>query len=145
MSNNNNINLELLNHIEKELSSFSKIIEKPSPDIWFCEIIENQLYGFVSCELNEEDINIPTISFSLSIRDITNTSRQQIIDLFSLNGKLHACSFSADVIDNKLILFINRRIMVSSYQVGELEANIYLMLNQLDVFSPEINYILENN
>jgi hypothetical protein len=138
------INAGFLNDIEMDLSRFLKIIEKPSPETWFFEFIENELLGFISCELNEEDIDIPTISIALIIADITNASRQQIIDLFSLNTQLHACSLSIVEFGDQLKLTLNRRIIAESYQSGELQENTNIMLIRLDIFFPEIRRILES-
>jgi hypothetical protein len=136
------INDKLLTQIGLEITDWANIIESPSSDCWFIELKEYDFLGFISCEDNMEDLKFPTISIGLFVYDITGISREQLFDLFALNGELHACSLSVESFEDRWKLILNRRIMVESYQPGELGANIMVMLNRLSIFQDKIDRIL---
>lgn len=135
--------------VEKDICEFAEIIEA-SDEIdeideeysWLIQVRNMPFIGFISCENNNEDINVSTISLALLLYDITNISREKILELFSLNGSFHGCTLSAEKIEDRWKLFLNRRIMVDSYVDGELYDNVLLMFNRYEIFKNEIERII---
>src|SRR5512137_1768041 len=111
----------LLAKINQEIKEFADIIERPSAESWFIKLKGYNFTGFITCEDNMEDIITPTIRIGILVADITGISRQQIIELFALNGEFHACTLSVESIEDRWKLFINRRILIENYHYGELE------------------------
>lgn len=101
-----------------------------------------KLVGFFSCEDNESDIQTPTISMAIFLYDITDATKSQLLNLFAVNGDMHGCWFLAECIDDRWRLVLNRRIMVESYQPGELRDNIMLMLGRFSIFQDRIEQTL---
>lgn len=132
----------LLAKIGLDIKDFADIIEKPSPDSWFIKLNGYNFNGFITCEDNMEDIITPTIRIGILVADITGISRQQLLELFALNGEFHACTLSVESVDDRWKLFINRRILVENYHYGELEGYIMVMLEWFSVFQERIDGIL---
>jgi hypothetical protein len=91
---------------EKEITTFANIIEtnvyeEDNEYTWFIELKEYGILGFISVEDNKEDIEEPTITFSLMLYDVTNVSRESLLKLFSINGDFHGCSLSTELIEDK--------------------------------------------
>lgn len=136
------IDNDLIARINGEVMGFADVIDRPNPDVWFIQLKEYEIFGFISCENNESDIMIPTISIALVLYDITALPREGLLELLSLNGDFHGCTLCADNFDGNWKLVINRRIMVASYLEGELPDNIELMLERLWIFQDQIEQIL---
>jgi hypothetical protein len=133
---------QLLDTINQEIQGFVKVLDRPSEDCWFVEFPGIKLVGFFSCEDNESDIQTPTISMAIFLYDITDATKSQLLNLFAVNGDMHGCWFLAECIDDRWRLVLNRRIMVESYQPGELRDNIMLMLGRFSIFQDRIEQTL---
>jgi len=135
---------------EKEVTTFANIIEINVDEegydySLFIEIKNYGILGFISVEDNKEDIEESTITFSLMLYDVTNISREGLLQLFSLNGEFHGCNLSTELIEDTWKLFINRRILASSNKEGELALNIDLMLSRFEVFQGAIEKLIQGN
>lgn len=138
---------KIYKQIEAEIEGFTTIIakyndEKESEAFWAIKLEASGILGYISINNNKEDIMVQTLNFSLILNDISNISKEAILGLFSLNTKLHACSLSAEVIEEKLTLLLNRKILLSSYIKGQVEANIDIMLQRVDIFQDVIKEII---
>jgi hypothetical protein len=132
----------LLAKIDLEIQEFADIIERPSAESWFIKLKKYNFTGFITCEDNMEDIITPTIRMGILVADITGISRQQLLELFALNGEFHACTLSVESMEDRWKLFINRRILVENYHYGELEGYIMVMLEWFSAFQEKIDGIL---
>lgn len=138
----NKITDQLLDKIDQDIQDFAEIIERPAPECWVISLKEYKFTGFIVCEDNMDDMITPTIRMGLFVADVTDISREQLLDLFILNGEFHAATLSVEKSDDRFRLFINRRIMVDNYHYGELESYILVMLEWFSDFQVQINGIL---
>lgn len=136
---------QLLDILDQEIHGFVKVLQRLGENCWFVEFPGVDLVGFFSCEDNASDIQTPTISMAIFLYDITNASKSQLLELFAVNGDMHGCWFSAECIDDRWKLVLNRRIMIDSYQPGELRDNIVLMLDRFSIFQDRIEQALFAN
>jgi len=138
----NKITEQLLAKINQDIQEFANIVERPSADCWIISLKDYKFTGFIICEDNAEDLISPTIRMGLFVADITDIGREQLFELFVLNGQFHHCTLSVEKSGDRLKLFINRRIMVDSYHYGELESYILVMMEWFSDFQVQIDGIL---
>jgi len=132
----------LLTKLDQDIVEFADIIERPSPDRWFIKLNKLNFTGFIMCEDNVDDIIVPTIRIGILVADISGITRQQLLELFALNGQFHACTLSVESLDDRWQLYINRRILVENYHYRELEDYTMVMLEWFSVFQERIDGIL---
>lgn len=132
----------LLTKLDQDIVEFADIIERPSPDRWFIKLKKLNFTGFIMCEDNVDDIIVPTIRIGILVADISGITRQQLMELFALNGQFHACTLSVESLDDRWQLYINRRILVENYHYRELEDYTMVMLQWFSVFQERIDGIL---
>lgn len=132
----------LLTKLDQDIVEFAEIIERPSPDRWFIKLKKLNFTGFIMCEDNVDDIIVPTIRIGILVADISGITRQQLMELFALNGQFHACTLSVESLDDRWQLYINRRILVENYHYRELEDYTMVMLQWFSVFQERIDGIL---
>jgi len=132
----------LLTKLDQDIVEFADIIERPSPDRWFIKLKKLNFTGFIMCEDNVDDIIVPTIRIGILVADISGINRQQLLELFALNGQFHACTLSVESLDDRWQLYINRRILVENYHYRELEDYTMVMLEWFSVFQERIDGIL---
>ena len=133
---------QLLAKIDQEIQEFANIINRPSAEQWFIDFKKYHFNGFIVCEDNVDDIITPTIRMGIFVADITGISRQQLLELFALNGEFHTCTLSVESLEDRWKLFINRRILVEDYHFGELEGYMMVMMEWFSVFQEIIDGIL---
>jgi hypothetical protein len=138
----NKITEQLLAKIDQDIQEFANIVERPGPDCWIISLKDYKFTGFIRCEDNAEDLISPTIRMGLFVADITDISREQLLELFFLNGDFHHCNLSVEKSGERFKLFINRRIMVDAYHYGELESYILVMMEWFSDFQVQIDGIL---
>lgn len=138
----NKVTKQLLAMIDQDIREFADITERPSDECWFINLKEYKFAGFITCEDNNEDIIAPTIRMGLFVADITDITRQQLFELFELNGEFHACTLSVESSEGRWKLFINRRILAGNYHYGELESYILVMMEWLSDYQVRMGEIL---
>src|SRR5665647_450247 len=132
----------LITKLNQEIQEFAEILERHSEDSGFIKLKALNFTGFITCEDNMEDIITPTIRLGILVADITGISRQQLLELFALNGEFHACTLSVEPLEDRWKLFVNRRILVENYHYAELEGYVMVMLEWFSVFQERIEAII---
>ena len=57
-------------------------------------VIEDTFSGYLGIEDNEETLKVKTVSVGLHLKDITDISREELLELFARNGELVSANFS---------------------------------------------------
>lgn len=57
-------------------------------------LVEDSISGYIGVEDNEEGIDIRTVSIGLHLKDITDISKEELLNLFELNSELINANFS---------------------------------------------------
>jgi len=133
---------QLLAKMDQDIRGFADVAERPGPERWLIDLKNYHFTGFIACEDNMDDIITPTIRIAIFVEDITGISREQLLELFALNGEFHACTLSVESLEERWKLFINRRIRVEDYHYGELDGYLMVMLEWFSVFQERIEAIL---
>ena len=121
----------LANQIEEELIKQCKSYELMGEfdhdgGAWFFDI-NDDVYGFISCESNAQDINIPTVSVAIRISEISGFSAEDIEALLVKNGDFFAGSLVLTCFGNLKLLCLQTRIHAEAYK----PTDFYQYLNNL--------------
>ncbi|PKL45836.1 MAG: hypothetical protein CVV41_02195 [Candidatus Riflebacteria bacterium HGW-Riflebacteria-1] len=57
-------------------------------------VIEDTFSGFLSVEDNEETLKVRTVTLGMHLKDITDISREELLELFASNASLVSANFS---------------------------------------------------
>lgn len=99
---------------------------------------KDTVYGVVSCETNEKDIGIPTVSISISLGEITGFSREKLFRLLAINGDLCGATLIVVLLpDKSKILFLGYRIPIEDFIPKEFGEYVADLLVQAMMFVPE--------
>lgn len=129
----------LANTIEQELSeSFSWFERRGKIDesggSWIFENKKLSVSGFISCEDNSEDIDIPTVSLAIMVFDLTDFTREQILGLFEKNISFWQANLISVTIDSLEKLLLGRRSHVNHFYLKTLEDHIKDLMEQASLF-----------
>lgn len=70
------------------------LVDEEQIGILWTFLIEDTITGYLGIEDNEETLNVRTVSVGLHLKDITGISREELMELFELNGELINANFS---------------------------------------------------
>jgi hypothetical protein len=116
-------------------------LDEPSPDggAWAYEINED-FSGFVTCENNTDDLNIPTISISLSLGPVTDLTRDDLLDLMDINGDLLGASLTVTpplAEEGDRFLLLQRRIPAEKFDPTQVKDTITHLIHLTEIFFTE--------
>lgn len=82
------------NVLRKVATEFDQL-SQPTEDgaLWGFEL-EDDASGFVSLESNQGTLDVPTVTISLSLGAIEEVSREDLMDLLTINGDLLGASLT---------------------------------------------------
>ncbi len=107
-----------------------KLLGKPDGDgaAWYYEMGDD-LCGFVSLDSNFNSIQIATVLITISLGEISNWGKEDLLNILDKNGELFRAAFTAVEIDGSWILFLQYKVMAESFKPEEFEKCIdYLQL-----------------
>jgi len=87
--------LSLAEAIQAELEETTSMYERSQGtdehcDLWYFEV--DDLAGFISCEDNESDIRVPTVTLAIGIGIADELTRDELMGLMERNNHLYQCS-----------------------------------------------------
>lgn len=99
---------------------------------------EDTLCGMISCETNEEDIGIPTVSISISLGKITGFSREKLLHLLTINSDFYGARlFVAPFPDGSEVLWLGHRVSVEDFNPEKFGEYVADLVGQAMRFVPE--------
>jgi len=78
--------------LEKEATRFDSSQNDDGAVCWFFEI--DDVAGLISCEENNGDLGIPTVTLSLPLADTEDLSRDDLLELLSRNSEMFQASLT---------------------------------------------------
>jgi len=91
--------------------------------------------GFVAVDSNVEDLQIPTVSVSVLLGELTEASREELLGLLTLNRSLLNASLAAVPLDEtQVLMVIQTRVPVEVFEIGDLGELIESLLDQSSLF-----------
>lgn len=102
---------------------------------WFFALDEENVAGFVSCENNKENLNVPTVSIAISLNYTCDYSMEELLKLFDLNGEFINAALSIQKIDEATKrLFINRRLLAKNLDIKSIRTHVDDLIGQANIF-----------
>jgi hypothetical protein len=102
---------------------------------WFFDI-NDDVCGFISCESNAQDINIPTVSVALRISEISGFTAGDIEALLVKNGDFFAGSLVLTCFDNVKLLCLQTRIHAEAYNPDDFHQYLNNLLHEASILLP---------
>ncbi|MBU1107535.1 MAG: hypothetical protein KKB51_12770 [Candidatus Riflebacteria bacterium] len=79
----------------EECSSYECVLlDDDDIGILWTFVIEDTFSGYLGIEDNEETMKVRTVSVGLHLKDITDITREELLELFASNGELVSANFS---------------------------------------------------
>ncbi len=114
----------------KKSCSKVKLLGKPDGDgaAWYYEMGDD-LCGFVSLDRNSNSIQIATVLITISLGEISNWGKEDLLNILDKNGELFRAAFTVVEIEGSWILFLQYKVIAESFKPEEFEKCIdYLQL-----------------
>ncbi len=124
-------------HLEKECKKVDVVEEPNSEGGAWRFAYEGDLIGFMSCENNADDLDIPTVSTAVCLGDVTKADKKFLFLLLEVNGSFWRAHFTIQEMDKTRLLFIERRELAESYDPDSFGTCINELLEQYDLFMQE--------
>jgi len=100
-------------------------------------VVDRETIGFLSCENNEEDIRVPTVSTAVYLGDLTGADKKFLLRLLELNGSFFQAHFTVQNIDGARMLFIEQRVAAESYSPERFKESVDHLVRQYALFFEE--------
>jgi hypothetical protein len=99
-------------------------------------VLDGSITGFIGCEDNKEDIDIPTVTIALAVAEMATYQPEDLVRLLETNGHFFEVGFTAIKLDGDEdhTLFLQRRIPAELYEARDFREHVDFMLKQLRLF-----------
>jgi hypothetical protein len=120
--------------LDDECDKYAELREPDSEGGAWRFVLQGDMIGFVSCEANKEDFDIPTVSIAVCMGDVTQAEKKFLFKLLEINGSFVGAHFTVQEMDNSRLLFIEHRQWAETYNPDDFRDHINRLLEQYDMF-----------
>ena len=123
--------------LRKVASEFEPVSE-PSEDgaLWGFEL-DDEASGFLSLESNEGTLDVPTVTVSLSLGSIEEVSREDLMDLLTINGDLLGASLTITPPlgeEQEEFLMLQTKFVASEFSEEMFTKSMTSLMTQMSIF-----------
>ncbi|NLW81515.1 MAG: hypothetical protein GXY42_07580 [Desulfovibrionales bacterium] len=125
------------NVLRKVATEFDQL-SQPTEDgaLWGFEL-EDDASGFVSLESNQGTLDVPTVTISLSLGAIEEVSREDLMDLLTINGDLLGASLTITPPlgeEQEEFLMLQTKFVASEFSEDMFIKSINSLMTQMSIF-----------
>jgi hypothetical protein len=123
--------------LRKVASEFEPVSE-PSEDgaLWGFEL-DDEASGFLSLESNQGTLDVPTVTVSLSLGSIEEVSREDLMDLLTINGDLLGASLTITPPlgeEQEEFLMLQTKFVASEFSEEMFTKSMTSLMTQMSIF-----------
>ena len=129
--------VEMEQVLRKVASEFEPVSE-PTEDgaLWGFEL-DDEASGFLSLESNEGTLDVPTVTVSLSLGSIEEVSREDLMDLLTINGDLLGASLTITPPlgeEQEEFLMLQTKFVASEFSEEMFTKSMTSLMTQMSIF-----------